>query len=401
MAEHRPPDQPYRFFDADNHYYETRDCFTRFSDPGLRDRAIRVEPDERGRDQIWIGDKPFTFLANHSFERTVRPGALREMLKLKHVADAAGQVTEAIQPEYRERAARLALMDRQGLESCLLFPTLAVCVEHFMKHDPVQLYANLHAFNRWLEEDWGFAYKDRIFAAPYISLADVNWAVKELDWILDHGARVFCIRPSAVLTANGYLSPGDPYFDPFWARVNEAGISVVIHAGDSGYSAHGYDVDGFSASFGEGDQGNKKRPSIKMWNIERAALDFLATMIFDRVFERFPNVRVASVENGSEFLPDLIRKLGSMRRKNPGYFQQDPVETFRNHVWINPFWEDDVNEVVEHMGADQVIFGSDWPHIEGLPSPLDYLADLTAFNDRDRRKILRDNALSLTEFTPA
>ena len=67
----------------------------------------------------------------------------------------------------------------------------------------------------------------------------------------------------------------------------------------------------------------------------------------------------------------------------PGYFTEDPAETFRRNIWINPFWEDDVHEVVEHMGADRVIFGSDWPHIEGMPRPLDYAAELKAFDDDD------------------
>jgi predicted TIM-barrel fold metal-dependent hydrolase len=48
-----------------------------------------------------------------------------------------------------------------------------------------------------------------------------------------------------------------------------------------------------------------------------------------------------------------------------------------------------------------VIFGSDWPHIEGMPEPLDYLPELKAFDDTDRRLILRDNARFLTELEPA
>ena len=72
------------------------------------------------------------------------------------------------------------------------------------------------------------------------------------------------------------------------------------------------------------------------------------------------------------------------------------MDTFRRHIWINPFWEDDVNEIVELMGADRVIFGSDWPHIEGMPEPLDYLDELRRFNDADRRRILLDNAAELT-----
>ncbi len=76
------------------------------------------------------------------------------------------------------------------------------------------------------------------------------------------------------------------------------------------------------------------------------------------------------------------------------------METFRRHVWINPFWEDDVNEVAAIMGTDRVIFGSDWPHIEGMPQPLDYLEELTAFSDEDRQKILRDNVRVLNTPQP-
>jgi CheY-like chemotaxis protein len=111
--------------------------------------------------------------------------------------------------------------------------------------------------------------------------------------------------------------------------------------------------------------------------------------------ERYPNLRMASVENGSGFLPDMVRKLSSTHAKMPGYFAQHPVEMLRQHWWINPFWEDDVAQVAELMGADRVIFGSDWPHIEGMPEPLDYVQELKTFNDADRRRILLDNVLEL------
>jgi predicted TIM-barrel fold metal-dependent hydrolase len=134
---------------------------------------------------------------------------------------------------------------------------------------------------------------------------------------------------------------------------------------------------------------------VKSFAIERAAYDFLITLTFEKLFERFPNVRVASVENGSEFLPDLFRKLKQTAARMPGYFAEDPGETFRRHVWINPFWEDDVKEVVELMGPERVIFGSDWPHIEGMPEPLDYTEELEGFDASTRRGILYDNARAL------
>ena len=171
--------------------------------------------------------------------------------------------------------------------------------------------------------------------------------------------------------------------------------ALTVHAGDSGYSAQGYADDGFGASFSGG-----WKPSIKSFNIERAAFDFLITTAFDKLYDRFPNVRIASVENGSDFLGGLLRNLQQTSNKMPGYFTEDPVETFRHHVWINPFWEDDIHEVVDLMGADRVIFGSDWPHIEGMPQPLDYAVEVKAFDEADQRRIMRDNTSELNQSRP-
>jgi predicted TIM-barrel fold metal-dependent hydrolase len=269
--------------------------------------------------------------------------------------------------------------------------------EELLKHDPGAVTLTFAAFNRWLDDDWGFAYRDRIFSAPYVSLCDVDWAVKELEWALDRGAHLVCMRPAAPVTALGARSPAHEQFDPFWARVQEAGITVVVHAGDSGYANNGYAADGFAAAF----DGGGWKPSIKSMNIERAAYDFLVTLAYEKLFERFPGARVASVENGSEFLPDLFRKLRSTDKKMPGYFGEDPTDSFRRNVWINPFWEDDVAEVVELMGPERVIFGSDWPHIEGMPRPLDYVVELKQFDDVVQQRILRDNARELNRLCPA
>ena len=80
-------------------------------------------------------------------------------------------------------------MDEQGVDQLWLFPTLGMLYEELLKDDPEAVTITFTAFNRWLEEDWGFAYEDRIFAAPYFSLCDVDWAVQELEWALDQGAR--------------------------------------------------------------------------------------------------------------------------------------------------------------------------------------------------------------------
>ena len=205
------------------------------------------------------------------------------------------------------------------------------------------------------------------------------------------------MRPAPVTTAVGPKSPGDEMFDPFWARVNEAGITVVVHAGDSGYTANGYAQDGFAAGFG----GGYGKPSIKGFNIERAAHDWLITMSLEQMYTRFPNLRIASVENGSEFLSLMFRKLEQTSRKSMGLFEDDPIELYRQHVWMNPFWEDDPIEVVDLMGPERVIFGSDWPHIEGMPQPLDYVVELKELDPSVQQRVLRDNVRELNRRIPA
>ena len=329
-----------------------------------------------GRRYHVVGGLVSHAVVNPTFDPIAKAGAMHdyfrgnpnELSPLEFLRDR-----EPIRPEYRDRDARLAVMDAQGLEKIWMFPTLGVLYEEILKHDIEAVTLTFTAFNRWLDEDWGCNYQDRIYAAPYISLADVDWAVKELEWALDRDARVVVMRPAAPTTATGQLPPTDPAFDPFWARVNEAGITVVVHAGDSGYSSQGYvKYEQFAAGF----TGGGWQPSVRTFFIERAAYDFLITLSFGKLFERFPNLRIASVENGSEFLPDLFKKLKSTAHKMPGYFTDDPADSFREHVWINPFWEDDPYEIVDLMGANRVIFGSDWPHIEGMPQPLDYAMEL-------------------------
>jgi len=379
-------------FDCDNHYYEALDAFTRHLDPALGPRCVQwCEID--GRRYHVVGGRVSRAVTNPTFDPVAKPGAMKDYFRgnpegrnpLEFLTDR-----EPIRASYRDRDARLAEMDAQGLAACWLFPTLGMLYEELLREDPEAVCLTYRAFNRWLEEDWGFAYRDRIFAGPYLSLADVDWAVAELEWALDHGARTVVMRAAPPTTDTARVNPFEPVFDPFWARLNEAGITLVIHAGDAGVSSNGWAPEGFAASFG-----GTWKPSIKQYAIERAACDYLLSMMFDKMFTRFPNLRVASVENGAGFLADLFAKLDSVHRRIPGWFPEDPVETFRRHVWINPFWEDDVHEVVALMGADRVLFGSDWPHIEGMPTPLDYLPELEGLDPVDRRRILFDNVTEL------
>ena len=380
--------------DADNHYYETRDCFTRHIDPAFQDRAIRVEEGADGEDRILVGDKPFTFLAHHSFTQTTRPGALREMLRRKKYDGTGETVIEEIQPAYRDRDARLARMDEQGVEAAVLFPTLAVCVEHFMKDDPDQLYANFRSFNRWLEDDWGYAYRDRIFAAPLLSLLDVDRAVEELDRVLALGARMVSLRPGPAFGR----SPADPCFDPFWARLDEARVPVAFHIGESGYNEL------MSVQFGEEANPSSHLQSAFQWSCfygDRPIMDTMASLIFHNLFGRFENLRVISVENGSLWVPYLMKvmdKMGGMGRNGPwpgGRIREKPGQILRRHVFVSPYHEEDIDELEAAIGVSQILFGSDYPHAEGLAEPAQFAEEIDHMPATAVRRIMRDNTREL------
>ena len=197
------------------------------------------------------------------------------------------------------------------------------------------------AFNRWLLDDWGFDHDGRIFTAPYLTLADVDWAVEELEWALDQGARLIVMRAAAPTTATGRRTPVRPDVRPVLGpreRGRHHRRGARRRQRPSSQRLRRRRVRRHL-------QGRRLAPTLKNFAIEQAVHDYLLSMVLANLFARFPNLRVASVENGAEFLPDLFRKLRSHGQEDArATSRDDPVEIFRRHVWINPFWEDDLDD---------------------------------------------------------
>ena len=231
-------DLDYEIFDADNHYYEAEDAFIRYIDPKMKRRCMDWA-ELNGRRRLLVAGAVNRFIPNPNFDPVARPGCLDDYYrglnpKGKTIKDAFGAL-EPIRPEYRDRDVRLEVMTKQRVEKAIYFPTLGVGMEEALKHDTEAVHCAFEAFNRWLLEDWGFAYQERIYAAPYLSMMDRDRAIAELEWALGNDARFVVMRPSFVYNKGGSRSPADPYFDPFWQIVNDSGVTVVYHGGDSGY----------------------------------------------------------------------------------------------------------------------------------------------------------------------
>ena len=389
------PEPGFRAFDADNHYYEAEDAFIRHMDPKLRRNAVQWAT-VNGKKRLVVCGRIDQFIPNPTFDPVAKPGSLDEYFrgrnpKGKEMRELFGDL-EPIRPEYRDRDARIRTLDAQHLEAALLFPTQGVGIEEPMRHSAEITHATLEAFNRWLLDDWGFHYQDRLFAMPMLSLMDVGRAVKELEWALSHDARMVHLRCAPVPGASGSRSPGDPDFDPFWARIHEAGITVAFHAGDSGYGRYAAAWENRSP-FMEAFRGYVFGQTTQAG---RAIYDTFAALIIHGVFHRFPRVRICSIENGAEWVSPLLKKLAKAYGQMPWEFADgDPVETFKRHCFVAPYYEDDIRELTDAIGASQVLMGSDWPHAEGIADPIRFVEDLAGFSADEVRAIMRDNTRRL------
>jgi predicted TIM-barrel fold metal-dependent hydrolase len=306
------------------------------------------------------------------------------LMKVERLAD---------HPEYQNRDARINVMDTQGIETVFMLPTFACGVEEALKHDIEATMASVHAFNLWLDEDWGFDRPDhRIIAAPIISLADPEGALDEVEFVLARGAKLVLVRPAPVPGVVKPRSLGDPIHDPVWARLAEAGVPVGFHLSDSGYLQ-------IAAMWGGKSTfepfGSKPDPLDQILVDDRAIHDTMASMIAHGVFTRHPQLKAVSIENGSYFVYRLVKRLKKAANNHPRLFPEDPVEQLRSNVWIAPYYEDDLPALAEVIGVDKILFGSDWPHGEGLADPVSFTEELLGFSQDDIRKVMRDNALDL------
>ena len=394
----------YRLIDADNHYYEAEDCFTRYGDEDVKKFVRWVS--EGKRRHVLFGNVMQTMVPNPTFDPVIKPGVLHKQLKaLAEGGERSGPTNawrsdalEPLPPCYQDRNARLEVMDQQGLEKAWMFPTLAVGIEGLNPQNVAMTYKLFHAFNRWLEEDWGWSFHDRLIGAAAIPVLDPVLATEELESVLERGARMIVLRPGP---ANG-RSPADPAWDPFWARVQDADIPVTyhIHAGGDAYD------DAYRLLWqrhGVTDPVYETNLRTTLFGGDRSILDTVAALVLGNVFGRFPRLRIATIELGCAWVPYCLHMLDhagvSITERYIQAFgervDERPSAVFKRHFWVSPFPEEDVAGLVELIGADRVLFGSDWPHSEGTEQPADYVDHLGKLSPDEVEKVLRTNALTV------
>ena len=387
----------YPIFDADQHLYEADDCYTRHIERKYRDRTLSISRIEGRRILTVDGDQHAT--DDHG-GKMARPGSLKEMLKALKQGSAESQEYQWMDqdPAFADPEQRLEMLTKQNVEACILYSQGAGLVaEHYIVDDDLY-YASSWAYLRWVAEEWGFSRDNRMFPAPVFSLRDPVRTAEQLDWFYERGGKVVSMVPGP---AYGY-SPGDPRFDPVWERIAAGPGLVAYHINEAipRYKANR------SAAWGEEPHPTFFTQSAWQWYWaygDVPAQETFSSLIYANLFERFPNLTIISAEHGCEWVPLFVRKLDKMRgmgrngRWIGGQLPERPSNIFKRHFKVVPFWEDDVTDVVERVGYEILLGGSDFPHSEGLAAPTRMVEHLEMLSPEQQKFVMRDNGMALID----
>lgn len=385
-------------FDADTHFWETDDAWTAYLSEETRQKfGITFKKGDDGDFAMYVGPRKVEISADHLFEdgRVPAPGKLHEWLRAIKEGKAEIDLHVPKTPDMMYPDARLQKLDAWDVRASIVFLGNMITAVSFLDGSPAA-YELLNGYNRWMEECWSFNYRDRLYTTPFISLADVDQACGQVKWAIERGARLI-LMPMGPFNGK---APAHPDHDPFWSIVNEAGLRVVFHVSEAIY------MKDHMAVWGEPVQQSRMKQTAFVWMhgySERPVIETISSFIFWNFFERFPNVRLLSAENGAEWVPAMLVKMDKCRgiAKNGywpgGQLKDRPSRIFAEYVRVVAYPEDDLRSIIDQVGnADWLLMGSDYPHAEGVEEPRVFADEgCKGLSEADTRKVMYENGMKM------
>jgi len=262
-------------------------------------------------------------------------------------------------------------MDLFGFEQQLVLPTFSF---HQVAHqdDPAVLAAGARTLNRAMGAFC--AHDERLHAIGYVPM---QLGPEKAGELMDQGFAEGCY--SFMVDTNEpnpkARSFTHPDFDPVWARF--AGRTpAIFHVAVNG------EYDAVSPSFRNNRiteaalGGDAPAGALGMVALKNSAELFMSALIFDGVFDRHPDLRGLNLEHGAVWLPSWLQTIDMAAHtfRMQSRFKErtaDPSDYARKHLKFAPFAHEPVGWIVESIGVDMLVFGSDYPHPEGTSNPIE------------------------------
>jgi predicted TIM-barrel fold metal-dependent hydrolase len=264
-------------------------------------------------------------------------------------------------------AERSHVLDVMGFGAQFVFPTFAST--QFLGGDVDLTYGGTDTLNRAIA---AFCADDpRMLAVASVPWGDPERTVTSARRAIAEGCQSVML-PSDL--PRGVVSPTHPDHDPLWALLEEENVPVVTHIGGGGnpvrpgFHDNGREVTDFLG-------GGENVRSKDFMAIHQRPEVFWAALVLDGLFERFPGLRGASVEEGAMWVVAWIRRLDrAMQFARTEQPLQDltklPSEYVHDHLRFTPFAGEPVGWMIEQAGDDLFLFSSDYPHPEGTKDPI-------------------------------
>ncbi|MFN4225230.1 MAG: amidohydrolase family protein [Hyphomonas sp.] len=268
------------------------------------------------------------------------------------------------------RQDRPAALDRLGFASQLVFTTFCLGNFGLDQSDDMELcYAAADAHNRMITD---FCSIDRrLLAVAYVPLEDFQRSEQTAQLAIRLGAKALMV-PSLCPQKH---SPSHIGLDPVWRAAEEAGLPIVLHVGGEEKLNAVYKQNGLPPvkDFHGGDD---NFTSVSYMPIPNSAMQTLATLIFDGVFDRFPRLKWGAIELGASWVPGWMRAMDSAAHafiRNEERLQKlsaRPSEIVRRQFRAAPYPHEDAGWIIRNAGDEICLFSSDYPHVEGGRNPL-------------------------------
>jgi predicted TIM-barrel fold metal-dependent hydrolase len=263
----------------------------------------------------------------------------------------------------------------------VLFPTVGILWD-VPDNELASAYAR--AYNNWVFEFSSRAH-GRVIPIAHLALQEPVSALAELRRCLKLGFKGIFLAPE---TINGKRF-SHPDFDAIWHECEDAGIPACLHVIVRFNRAPGllgtfYQPGEFRAVYGFALGGFAM--------VVPAAM----TMVSDGLFDRFPSLKVLCVEAGCGWAPYIMDRMDE-KYEHLGWTYPTalkPSEYFRRNIWVVAEPEErTIGSVMELLGEEHVLWGSDFPHIDStLEAPRLIRENIASLSLERQRKLLGDNA---------
>ena len=296
-----------------------------------------------------------------------------------------------------DRDERVRVNDLLGFNAHIVFPTAAFDQVQGARN-PEIFAGSVHALNRGLAS---FCATDaRMHPAAYIPFRHgPELAMTYLDAAIAQDFTVVMIDTIAPQGAKAFTHPD---FDPIWAKIQDADMAITIHVGtDGGWDPVPLSFYNNGGSVPEHAEGDAPRDAIAYMGIQYNAELFLAAMIFDGVFHRFPGLRVAVVELGASWIVSWMKHLDQAfrafrRLQDLSQVNMQPSEYVQKHIKVTPFAGEDIGWLLSTDAQDLLLFASDYPHHEGTDDPIArFEKTMDGVSELAKQKFYTDNFRAL------